>query len=49
VDEVICATTPEPFLGVGRWYEDFSQMTDEEVRELLERVWRDQESRVHVS
>ena len=35
VDEIICAKTPEPFLGVGRWYEDFSQTTDEEVRQLL--------------
>jgi putative phosphoribosyl transferase len=35
VDEVICATTPDPFYAVGLWYEDFSQTTDEEVRELL--------------
>src|SRR5207248_8826191 len=35
VDEIICASTPEPFLGVGQWYLDFSQTTDEEVRELL--------------
>jgi predicted phosphoribosyltransferase len=34
-EEVVCAETPEPFHGVGRWYEDFSQTTDEEVRELL--------------
>jgi erythromycin esterase-like protein len=34
-DEVICAITPEPFLAVGRWYEEFTQTTDEEVRELL--------------
>jgi predicted phosphoribosyltransferase len=38
VDEIICAMTPEPFMGVGRWYKDFSQTTDEEVRELLERA-----------
>ena len=37
VDDVVCAATPEPFMGVGRWYEDFSQTTDEEVRELLAR------------
>ncbi len=36
VDEIVCSMTPEPFLGVGRWYEDFSQVTDEQVRELLE-------------
>jgi predicted phosphoribosyltransferase len=35
VDEVVCAVTPEPFYGVGSWYEDFSQTTDEEVRRLL--------------
>jgi erythromycin esterase-like protein/predicted phosphoribosyltransferase len=35
VDEVICAITPEPFLAVGHWYEDFSQTTDEEVRGLI--------------
>ena len=35
VDEVVCASTPEPFLAVGLWYDDFSQTTDEEVRELL--------------
>jgi erythromycin esterase-like protein len=37
VDEVICAITPEPFLAVGHWYEDFSQTTDDEVRNLLAR------------
>ena len=37
VDDVICAITPEPFYAVGLWYGDFSQTTDEEVRELLAR------------
>lgn len=36
VDEIVCAITPELFYGVGRWYEDFSQVTDEEVRILLQ-------------
>lgn len=35
VDEIICAKTPELFYGVGYWYEDFSQTTDEEVHALL--------------
>lgn len=35
VDEMICAATPQPFLAVGQWYQDFSQTTDEEVRALL--------------
>jgi predicted phosphoribosyltransferase len=34
-DEVVCLVTPDPFQAVGLWYEDFSQTTDEEVRELL--------------
>ncbi len=40
-DEVICAAMPEPFRAVGLWYEDFTQTTDEEVRELLERAARE--------
>ena len=38
VDEVICAIMPASFHGVGQFYEDFSQTTDEEVRGLLARV-----------
>lgn len=38
VDEIICATTPEPFWAVGAWYDDFPQTSDQEVRELLERA-----------
>ena len=38
VDELVCTSTPEPFHAVGLWYEDFSQTTDDEVRELLERA-----------
>lgn len=38
VDEIVCATTPQPFFAIGVWYEDFSQTTDEEVREFLERA-----------
>jgi predicted phosphoribosyltransferase len=35
VDETVCAATPRPFQGVGRWYQDFSQTSDDEVHELL--------------
>ena len=35
-DETVCARTPEPFSAVGLWYRDFSQTSDEEVRQLLE-------------
>ncbi len=34
-DESVCVHTPEPFVGVGRWYVDFSPLSDEEVRALL--------------
>jgi putative phosphoribosyl transferase len=37
-DETVCAETPEPFRAVGLWYADFSQTTDEEVHDLLERA-----------
>ncbi len=38
VDEIVCVATPEPFYGVGAWYEDFSQTTDKEVCDLLDRT-----------
>ena len=38
VDQVICAVTPDPFRAVGQWYTDFSQTSDEEVRDLLRRA-----------
>jgi erythromycin esterase-like protein/predicted phosphoribosyltransferase len=39
-DEVVCVATPRPMHAVGLWYEDFSQTSDEEVRELLARARR---------
>ena len=38
VDEMVCYATPEPFYSVGFWYDDFSQTTDDEIRDLLERA-----------
>lgn len=38
VDEMVCLYTPEPFQAVGRWYDDFAQLTDDEVRQYLERA-----------
>ncbi|WP_413174982.1 phosphoribosyltransferase [Anabaena azotica] len=35
VNEIVCLQTPEVMSAIGVWYEDFSQTTDEEVRELL--------------
>ena len=38
VDEFVALMTPAEFGGVGRWYKDFSQTSDGEVRELLEKA-----------
>jgi putative phosphoribosyl transferase len=38
VDEMICLYAPEEFYAVGEWYRDFSQTSDDEVRELLQRA-----------
>jgi hypothetical protein len=34
-EEAVCAVTPSPFFAVGESYWDFTQTTDEEVRDLL--------------
>jgi predicted phosphoribosyltransferase len=34
-DEVVCLMTPDPFWAIGQWYVDFSQVSDQEVRDLL--------------
>jgi putative phosphoribosyl transferase len=41
---MVCIHTANPFLSVGNAYEDFSQMSDEEVRELLRRSAEEFES-----
>jgi predicted phosphoribosyltransferase len=40
-DEAICAQMPEPFGGVGRWYDEFGQVSDDEVGSLLSRARRE--------
>ena len=40
VDDVVCAAIPDLFYGVGQFYDDFSQVSDEEVIELLESASR---------
>jgi putative phosphoribosyl transferase len=40
VDEVVCPNMPAPFYAVGLYYGDFSQTSDEEVRDLLEEANR---------
>lgn len=38
-DELVCLATPEPFIAIGRWYHDFPQTSDAEVKALLARAW----------
>jgi len=38
-DDTICLATPQPFRAVGLWYEDFSETSDDEVRDLLGGAW----------
>ena len=44
VDEVICPIMPDWFMSIGHWYMDFSQTSDKEVIDLLQRAWRQEES-----
>jgi predicted phosphoribosyltransferase len=34
-DEVLCLQRPTVFLAVGEWYEDFEQLTDDDVLAVL--------------
>jgi predicted phosphoribosyltransferase len=34
-DRVVCVRSPEPFMAIGRWYREFPQLDDEQVRRLL--------------
>ena len=40
-DAVICLAEPEPFQAIGLWYVDFSQVSDDEVRDLLDIMWNE--------
>jgi putative phosphoribosyl transferase len=37
-DAVVCLLEPQPLWAIGLWYQDFAQVSDEEVRELLSRA-----------
>ena len=37
-DEVVVLETPERFIAIGQWYDDFTQTPDGEVTDLLERA-----------
>src|SRR5690606_41381429 len=36
-DDVVCLHRPAGFLAVGEWYDDFAQLTDEDVLAALHR------------
>ncbi|MDQ7041152.1 MAG: phosphoribosyltransferase [Rhodothermus sp.] len=40
VDDLVCVATPEDFVAVGQWYDDFRPVSDEEVIALLEEARR---------
>lgn len=37
-DQIVCVETPAMMYAIGSWYADFSQTTDEEVIQLLNRI-----------
>ena len=37
-DEVLCLHEPAAFMAVGQWYEEFDQLTDEDVLDALRKV-----------
>jgi len=39
VDKVICPFQPYNFSSIGQWYEDFSQVSDTEVKTQLQKAW----------
>jgi putative phosphoribosyl transferase len=47
VDGLVCLATPEPFYGVGQFYADFSEVSDDEVNDLLERAWHREKQKDH--
>ena len=39
-DRVVCLATPSPFVAVGKWYQEFEQLTDAEVQSFLATSYR---------
>lgn len=39
VDEIVCPIQPHQFSSIGQWYQSFSQVSDEEVTQLLNLAW----------
>jgi putative phosphoribosyl transferase len=47
-DRVVCPLTPAPFYSIGQWYEDFSQVSDEDVIATLQRSWHELNARAYM-
>jgi putative phosphoribosyl transferase len=41
VDNLVCLAVPAYFRAIGIWYVDFSQVSDDEVRQILARAWHE--------
>jgi putative phosphoribosyl transferase len=46
VDELVCLVVPDVFYAVGQWYDDFAQVSDDEVMELLGNAAQRQDQRL---
>jgi putative phosphoribosyl transferase len=44
VDELVCPLMPDWMMSIGYWYMDFSQTSDREVMDLLQRAWQNEAS-----
>jgi len=42
---VVCPFLPRELFAIGIWYQEFPQLTDDEVREILRRAWSEKERR----
>ena len=42
VDQTVCLFQPLPFSSIGEWYQDFSQVDDEQVTATLNRAWKNE-------
>ena len=47
VDELVCPLTPQGFAGVGQFYDNFDQVTDDQVRDTLTQAWGQQPDQQH--
>jgi putative phosphoribosyl transferase len=47
VDELVCVLTPDALFGIGYWYDQFPQLSDDELRALLARAWQTDDGQPH--